>query len=148
MIELTYKRLSNELIEILGDYIYTYNSLQEYFDKYKSRKIELTQKTIRLLRFNNYMECYLKGKKVLAQLVCISSNMLCFTLPEEYGKLKTDDKLNCKMYFQLYRFMVTGKISEIIHIGDKVEITIDIVFSPELIEIMDDYFYRIENAIE
>jgi hypothetical protein len=48
-----------------------------------------------------------------------------------------------QLYFQTYQFMVGGKIEESV-VTDKQRrlVTCALEFCPELVEIMDDYFFR------
>ena len=48
-----------------------------------------------------------------------------------------------RLYFQIYQFTATGKVKGIERgVGDQYTVSLEIQFTPELIEIVDDYFFR------
>jgi hypothetical protein len=70
-------------------------------------------------------------------------NRLVLELPLSAPGLAVRQSLACKLYFQTYQFMVGGKIEEsTVSEKQRRRVTCALEFSPELVEIMDDYFFR------
>ncbi len=144
LVDMSLKNCPVELIEIIGDYIISFNSLKSQYENFKDRTVVINEENAQVLRFNNYVESYLAGQKVLSKLLHLSVNQLILAIPDSVQDLGEGEKITSKLYFQTYQFIVNG---EVIKIEDsqpgfrQVYCTID--FSPELVEIMDDYFFRL-----
>jgi hypothetical protein len=84
-----------------------------------------------------------RGQKVPARLLSLGVSRLVLELPLSAQGLAVGQSLATKLYFQTYQFMVGGKIEEST-LTDKQRrrVTCALEFSPELVEIMDDYFFR------
>ena len=147
MIEVIFTAYPPELIEIIGEFILVHNSLRGYYDSFQGKDIHIEENTAKQLRYNNYMECYLKSQKHRAQLVNLSVNRLNLVLPESAGDVAVGEAFPSKLYFQLYQFMVKGKATATSRQPDSsLLVQYDIEFAPELVEILDDYFYRISHS--
>jgi hypothetical protein len=148
MIDLTYLKPPPKLIEILGDYMLAHNALKTYYETFSGREIIIDDYMARMLRFNNYMECNFGRHKVRARLVAISVNKLIFDIPAETPDVIEGYSFSCKLYFQLYQFVTNGSVNQIEgYRAGTLRVHAGISFTPELIEIMDDYFYRLTHAV-
>ncbi len=146
MIEVSFTAYPPELIEILGDFILVYNSLRGYYSSFRGRDISIDKNSTQMLRYNNYMECYIKSRKIRVNLINLSVNRLILDLPANTPAISVGDNFSSKLYFQLYQFMVTGKVAALEKRAENFfRIQYDIGFAPELVEILDDYFYRISH---
>jgi hypothetical protein len=146
MIEVSFTAYPPELIEILGDFIMGFNSLRGYYDSFQGREIAIDEETAKQLRFNNFAECYVGSQKVRASLANLSVNRLALLLPEAAGEIAVGQAFPTKLYFQLYQFMVKGKVTATSRTEGGLRIQYDIQFAPELVEILDDYFYRVSRS--
>lgn len=145
MINISFIKFNTHLIEILGNYIFGYNELKQCVVKYKNKLIQITEETAKNLRYNNYIELINGTNKYEATLVSLSIDNLVFIINESVLKITDDIKISCKLYFHLYRFILNGKIEKIEKDANGVQkIHFIVEFSPELTEILDDYFYRIQ----
>ena len=148
MIDLEFSGHSPRLVEILGDYILAYSALKTYYENFIGREIPIDEHMSEMLRFNNCMECSFGQSRVNAQLVALSVNSLVFEVPAGTPDVVEGYEFSCKLYFQLYQFRVQGTIQEVEGYGSKsMHVRAAIQFAPELIEIMDDYFYRLTHAV-
>ena len=98
MIEFDFTAASPELNEILGNYIQTYNSLKGYYDSFRDKTITINQESASMLRFNNYMECFLNSQKVRATLISISSDMLAFSIPSTIPDIIEGTTFSSKLF--------------------------------------------------
>ena len=148
MIDVVFSERPSELTDILGNFILTYNALRGYYETFQGKEIIMDNRMARMLRFNDYMECYIGSNKIRADLVAISVSKLIFSLPSDTPDIIEGYSFSCKLYFQLYQFMVHGKIDEIEgYKRGQIRVSCSIDFAPELIEIMDDYFYRLTHSV-
>jgi len=148
LIDIDFSEQPAQLIEILGDYILAHSALRTYYENFAGREIVIDEQMARMLRFNDYMECTFGQTKVNAQLTAISVNSLVFDVPAGTEDVIEGFAFSCKLYFQLYQFTVQGTIQEVEGYGTKsMRVRASIAFAPELIEIMDDYFYRLTHAV-
>jgi hypothetical protein len=144
LMEIIYKTCPNDLVEIIGDYVLSFDALKTQFDNFKDRDVAIDPAVARTMRFNNFVESLPGGQKIPARLVSLAVNRLKLELPLSAQGLAVGQPLPCKLYFQTYQFLVSGKIEEST-VTDKQRrlVRCSLEFSPELVEIMDDYFFRL-----
>jgi hypothetical protein len=141
--EIVYKNCPNDLVEIIGDYMLSFEALKTQYDNFKNRLVVIDQAVARTMRFNNYVECLPGGQKTPARLLSLAVNRLALELPLSAQGLALGQQMAIKLYFQTYQFMVNGKIEEsTVTDRQRRRVTCGLDFSPELVEIMDDYFFR------
>jgi PilZN3 domain len=143
LMEIVYKNCPNDLVEIIGDYMLSFEALKTQYENFKDRQVTMDPAVARTMRFNNYVECLPGGQKMPARLLSLGVNRLVLELPLSAQGLAVGQSLACKLYFQTYQFMVGGKIEEsTVSEKQRRRVTCALEFSPELVEIMDDYFFR------
>jgi len=70
-------------------------------------------------------------------------NTLSLTLAAAPPGLAEGAPCSVRMYFQVYQFTTSGTVAAVERgEGSQVNVTVSIEFTPELIEIVDDYFFR------
>ncbi len=148
MIDIGFSDHPPKLVELLGDFILGHNALKGYYDTYRGKEITMNDHMARMLRFNNYLECFFNQQKYRGRLEAISVNRIVFDIPADTQNVLEGNSFSCKLYFQLYQFVVHGSIDEIEGYKEgTLRVYATIAFAPELIEIMDDYFYRLTHAM-
>jgi len=143
MMDASLKACPNDLVEIIGDYITSFEGLKSQYENFAGKAITVDENAAKLMRFNNYVELVVGASKVRASLTALSVNSLTLRLFAAPPGLADGETCSAKLYFQVYQFAVNGKVSGIQRGQDGqmlVMITID--FTPELIEILDDFFFR------
>ena len=94
------------------------------------------------LKFNDFIESQIGGKKVRTQLQSLSVDKLVLAAPENTEGLKPQGTFITKLYFQTFQFSVNGTVEKL---GEPEngyrKINYAIEFSPELVEIIDNYFF-------
>ncbi len=149
MIDIAFADHPPKLVELLGDFLLAHNALKSYYDTYRGKEITMNEHMARMLRFNNYMECFFNQQKCKGRLEAISVSRLVFDIPADTENVLEGISFSCKLYFQLYQFVVHGSIDEIEgYKAGTLRVYATIAFAPELIEIMDDYFYRLTHAMD
>jgi hypothetical protein len=143
LMEIVYKNCPSDLVEIIGDYILSYEALRTQFENFKDRLVAIDPAAARTMRFNNYAEVLPGGQKIPARLLALAVNRLVLELPLSAQELRVGQQLATKLYFQTYQFMVSGKIEQsAVSDRQRRRVTCSLEFSPELVEIMDDYYFR------
>jgi hypothetical protein len=103
----------------------------------------MDEPSARLMRFNNYVELVLGPAKARATLVSLAVDSLSVRLAGPPPGLVEGAPCTARLYFQVYQFSANGRISSVERsAGDQITATVSIEFTPELIEIVDDYFFR------
>jgi len=143
LFEVVYKVCPNDLIEIIGDYLLAYESLKGQFETYKDRMVQMSDQAARTMRFNDFVESQIGGQKLQTKLLEVGVNKIALEIPGRLPAPAIGQVLSSKLYFQTHQFVVNGKVtgSESLASGGR-KISMDMGFTPELVEIMDDYFFR------
>ncbi len=143
MMDASFKSCPHDLVEIIGDYVTAYSTLQTQFEGFQDKRITVDETSAKLMRFNNYVELIIGAAKTRATLLVISVKSLTMRLSMEIPGVETAAACTARLYFQIYQFSVNGRIASVEkRPGGQSVVTLDIDFAPELIEILDDYLYR------
>jgi hypothetical protein len=95
------------------------------------------------MRFNDFVETQIGSQKVQTKLVSLGVNKVALEIPGRLPAPASGQSLSSKLYFQTHQFMINGKVTAVDSLasGGK-KISLEVGFAPELVEIMDDYFFR------
>jgi hypothetical protein len=144
MMDAVIKSCPPELVEIIGEYLAAFASLHTLHEGFKDRLIAVDEAAAKVMRFNNYVEVLLAGAKVRATLLNLSVRAVRLRLSMALPGLAVGIACSVRLYFQIYQFAVAAKVSAMSPYDASgqciVEMNID--FSPELVEIVDDYVFR------
>ena len=95
MLDISYKSCPNDLIEIIGDYITSFESLKTQYESFKDKQIVMNPETAKIMRFNNFVESQFGKLKVQTKLLVVSVNKIILAVLKEFPyylvllKLKT-----------------------------------------------------------
>ncbi|MEE8592415.1 MAG: PilZN3 domain-containing protein [Spirochaetia bacterium] len=143
LFEVMYKSCPNDLIEIIGDFLLAYETLQGQFASYKDREVEMDKQAARTMRFNDYVESQIGDQKLQTKLLSVGVNKIALEIPGRLPAPAVGNIFPSKLYFQTYQFIVNGKVVAVDTLGSgSKKISMEVGFTPELVEIMDDYFFR------
>ncbi|MGA2478706.1 MAG: PilZN3 domain-containing protein [Spirochaetia bacterium] len=143
MMDASIKSCPNDLVEIIGDYITAFEGLKSQYENFSGKAITVDEPAAKLMRFNNYVELVLGATRSRATLVTLAVNSLSLKVAAVPPGLAEDAACTVRLYFQVYQFSTTGKVASVKKAeGGQLIITVTIEFTPELIEIVDDYFFR------
>jgi hypothetical protein len=143
MMDAIIRSCPNDLVEIIGDYLTAYTALKTQFEAFKEKLIQVNVHSARLMRYNNYMELMVGQAKTRATLFAVSASSLTTRLSIEIPGVEVGAPCSARLYFQIYQFTVNGKIAGVAKSpSGQSMVTANIEFAPELMEIIDDYFYR------
>ncbi len=144
MLDISFKNCPVDLVEIIGDYITSFESLKAQYESFKGKEIPMNPRNAKIMRFNNFVESQFGKNKVQTRLLAVSVDKLILAVPASVPDLSDGMKFVSKLYFQVYQFIVGGIISKMEGpMNGYYKVHYDIDFSPELVEIIDDYFFRL-----
>jgi len=143
MMDASLKACPNDLVEIIGDYITAFEGLKGQYENFSGKAIPLDEQAAKLMRFNNYVELVLGATKARATLISLAVNSLTLRLSAAPPGLAEGEACSARLYFQVYQFTTNGKVTALTRgEGEQIIVTMGVEFTPELIEIVDDYFFR------
>ena len=141
IIDVTYKICPDDLVEILGHYITAYDSLKSLVKDLKGREVPMGAEAKRIMKFNDYVESIIGSRKVKTRLLSIGVDRLVLGIPESITGLSERNTFASKLYFRSYQFRVNGMVVRMERPQNGYRrILYAIEFSPELVEILDNYF--------
>ena len=132
----------DDLVEIIGNYITSHDSLKSLYEDYKGREVVLDSNSKRIMKFNDFIESQMGAKKIRTKLHSLSVDKLILSVPESVEGLESQKTFITKLYFQSFQFTVNGTAAKLENPENgyrKVHYSIE--FSPELVEIVDNYFF-------
>lgn len=143
MMEVSLRGCPNDLVEIIGDYLTAFEGLKSQYDGFSGKAIVVDEPSAKLMRFNNYAELLVGSARTRAALVSLSVNSLCLSVAGPVAGLVEGQACSARLYFQVYQFTASGTATSITQSSpEQLMVTISIEFTPELIEIVDDFFFR------
>jgi hypothetical protein len=143
MMDATLRACPNDLVEIIGDYITAFEGLKSQYENFSGKAITVDEAAAKLMRFNNYVELVVGAGKARATLVSLAVNSLSLRISAAPPGLSEGDACSARLYFQVYQFTASGKVSELQRAErNDLIVVMAVEFTPELIEIVDDYFFR------
>jgi hypothetical protein len=143
MMDAAIKACPNDLVEIIGDYIAAFEGLKTQYENFRGKTIGIDDAAAKLMRFNDYVELICGATKSRATLVSLAVNSLTCRLSAPLPGMAEGAACASRLYFQVYQFTANGKVTILAQEpGGQTTVTLDIEFTPELIEIVDDYFFR------
>jgi hypothetical protein len=142
MMDASIKGCPNDLVEIIGDYITAFEGLKGQYENFRGKAVTLDDAAAKLMRFNNYVEFVLGAARTRATLVTLSVNSLSVKIASAPPGLAVDAAGTVRLYFQVYQFSANGKVASVQKVDGGQVVTMAIEFTPELIEILDDFFFR------
>ncbi|MFP4362735.1 MAG: PilZN3 domain-containing protein [Spirochaetia bacterium] len=143
LFELQLKNTPNELIEIIGKHLGFMDALESQYESLQGKEVPITPETMKILRYNTFMEAVFSKKKVMPTLKSIAVNEITLGFDPQKAYPAEGDQINLKLYFQSYQFSVNGKVTERKQNShNQVLIKVAVGFTPELVEIIDDYLFR------
>ena len=136
-----WKPIPPDLAQVLGEHLMLLERLKLEFGDFRDKVVPITPDSAKRLGFNNYaiMSCA-AGQQKLA-LFSIAVNKLEFLAPLRSADLVVGEKVSFALFFQRYRFSVSGGItgSERLQTGvQRGRAAID--FSPELVQLLEEYY--------
>lgn len=136
-----FKPIPPDLAQLLGDHLLGLETLRVRWQDYKDKAVQVNPENSRRLGYNNYAVMTAGGTPLKLALYTLSVNRLEFIMPFKSPDLAPGTQVSVSLYFQKYRFSVSGKIEQAERLSSGVQkVRAGIDFSPELSDLMSAYF--------
>jgi hypothetical protein len=138
-----YKTSPNELVKMLGAYLENQERLKTQYEDYGKSFIKITPETARAMGYNMYATIMEPGKEARRVQIFNLSSKMVEHMEAAGGPVRAAGAVAAyQFYFKKYRVSAAGKVvnAEVLPQGI-VHTTANLALSPELVEIIDDYWY-------
>ncbi|MDR2211682.1 MAG: hypothetical protein LBO65_09510 [Spirochaetaceae bacterium] len=143
-----FKNTPDELVRMLGSFLELQERLRFQYADYGKRVIHVTPDTAKLLGYNMYAtitDGSPEGKRI--QVVNLNSKMAEHLEAAGAPVRPQGSAVNYQLFFKKYRVFVAGTVQSAVQLPQGIVRTVsDLSFSPELVEIIDDYWLNVRNA--
>jgi hypothetical protein len=145
--ELGYKIIPDDLVVMLGHFLEIQDRIKVLYDDYGKNSIKMTMDVSKSLGYNMFAlvgEPKTEPKRI--QVYMISSKNIEY-LEAAGGKVRVPGStVTYQLFFQKYRIAMTGIIQNSTVLPNGLIRTVSsISFSPELVEIIDDYWTQVNS---
>jgi len=139
-----YKTTPDEMVGMLGSYLENLEKFKAQYDDYSKTTIKMTPEAAKTMGFNMYATISEgSGNPRRIQVFNINSKFLEHMEAAGSPVLKPGTQVNYQLFFQKYRVATTGTVNGAAPLPQGIVRTIATLdFSPELVEILDDYWYN------
>jgi hypothetical protein len=142
IITAAFKPCPQDLTDILSTYQQNLEKLRAEYGDYRDKVVKVSPETAKAMGFNNYAILTQGGASYKFSLYALAANKLEFLLPLSTPDLTVGSDCLIKLFFQKYQFQVKGKIDSASRLPTGVlKAGAEIEFSPELVEILEGYFF-------
>jgi hypothetical protein len=137
-----FKPIPPALAKVLGDHLIGLETLHIQWQDFKDKTVQVNAENSHKLGYNNYAVMTAGGEPLKLALYTLAVNRLEFIMPFHSPDLSPSTPVAVSLYFQKFRFTVNGKIEKAERLPTGVQkVQAAIEFSPELCELMSDFFF-------
>jgi hypothetical protein len=137
-----FKPIPPALAQLLGDHLLGLETLRIQWNDFRDKAVQISPESSRKLGFNNYAVMAAGGEQFKLALFTLAVNRVDFLMPFRSPDLPQGSPVAISLYFQKFRFTVNGAIEKTERLPTGVQkIRASIAFSPELCDIMSDYYF-------
>jgi hypothetical protein len=151
MFDLEYKNVPDDLVVLFGNFLDVQDRFRGMYEDYGKKTIKMTADVAKLIGYNMFALVSEPGNGDAApsriQVYMISSKTIEH-LEAAGGKVKKPGStVTYQLFFKKYRVNITGVVQNSAELPNGLIRTISsISFSPELVEIIDDYWTRANSG--
>ncbi|MDR1100287.1 MAG: hypothetical protein LBL28_07390 [Treponema sp.] len=142
-----YKSTPDDLVTMLGGYLESQERIRTQYDDYSKTGIKMTPETAKIMGYNMYAtitEPSIQGKRI--QIYSLNSKTVEHLEAAGTTLREPGSSVAYQLYFKKYRVSVAGTVRATNALPQGLVRTVsDLAFSPELVEIIDDYWYSIRS---
>jgi len=138
-----FKPIPPALAEVLGQHLMRLEKLKAEWNDYCGKSIQLSPGSSKKLGFNNYAVMSSGTEQQKLALFSLAVDRVEFLMPLRYPDVTIGKDALFNLFFQKYRFSVNGKIAAAVRLPTGVQrVVASLGFSPELVDIMSEYFFQ------
>ena len=139
----------DELVNILGHHLETQERFRTQYEDYGKTPVRMTPAAAKLMGFNMYAtitEANAEPRRI--QVFNLSSKYIEHMEALGAPLRKPDSVVTYQLFFQKYRVNMTGNVTGAGVLPQNiVRTTANLEFCPELVEILDDYWYNYQSTL-
>ncbi|MDR1506566.1 MAG: hypothetical protein LBI67_05635 [Treponema sp.] len=143
-----FKSTPDEMVVILGSFLEQQERLRFQYEDYSKTMIHVTPETSKILGYNMYatiMEPGTASRRI--QVVNLSSKVVEHLEASGAPIRKTEAGVAYQFFFQKYRISAAGIIETAVQLPQGIVRTVSgLSYSPELVEIIDDYWLNTRST--
>ena len=142
-----FKPIPPALASLLGDHLIGLDRLRVQREDFRDKAVNVTPESSRKLGYNNYAVMTRGAEQFKIALFTIAVNRIDFLMPLRSPDIPAESAVSFSLFFMKYRFSVRGKIVSTLRLPTGVQkLSASIDFSPELCDILSDYFFALSIA--
>jgi hypothetical protein len=142
-----YKSTPGDLVTMLGGFLESQERIRAQYDDYGKTSIKMTPETAKITGYNMYAtitEPNVPGKRI--QIYSLNSKTIEHLEAAGTTMRPPGASVAYQLYFKKYRISVAGTVTATNALPQGLVRTVStLAFSPELVEIIDDYWYNIRS---
>jgi hypothetical protein len=139
-----YKTTPDDLVIMLGGFLETQERIHLLYEDYGKTAVKITPDAAKLMGYNMYAtitEPSTEGKRI--QVFSLSSKMIEHLEAAGTALRPVGTSVAYQLYFKKYRISAAGTVSRVDTLPQGLIHTVsNLTFSPELVEIIDDYWFN------
>jgi hypothetical protein len=145
-----YKNTPDELIRIFGGFLELQDKLRLQYSDYAKKVIRVTPEAAKIMGYNMFAtiaDGTSNGRRI--QVVNLNSQMLEHLEAEGAPVRVPGTAAQYQLFFKKYRFTATGTVETAVRLPQGIVRTVaKLNFSPELVELIDDYWINLKNILK
>jgi len=138
-----FKTTPDDMVTLLGNFMEFQERLRTQYSDYGKTLIRMTPEVARIMGFNMYAtitEANTEPRRI--QVFCLNSKILEYLQAAGTPLLNPGTSVSYQLFFKKFRITVTGSIADASTLPQGIVRTVaNLEFNPELVEIIDDYWY-------
>jgi hypothetical protein len=142
-----FKTSPDEMVVMLGDFMETQDRIKMQYEDYSKTSIKMTPEAAKLMGYNMYatiMEPNVEARRI--QIFNLSSKIVEHMEAAGAPIRAPGSPVAYQFFFKKYRVSAAGTIANSAALPQGIiRTTSSLAFSPELVEIIDDYWYNIHS---
>ena len=138
-----FKTTPDDLVSILGTYLESQERLAAQYEDYGKTAVSMTAEVSKRLGYNQFAVAVDKNGSRRIQLFSLSSKNVEFLEAASSTERFPGTPINLQLYFRRYRVSVQATVESASRLPTGIVKTRAVLsFSPELVEILDEYWFR------
>jgi hypothetical protein len=147
LLVIDYKTTPDDLINTLGGFLESQERIKVQYEDYSKTNIKMTPEIAKIMGYNMYAtitEPNVQGKRI--QIYNINSKTLEHLEAAGTNPRTPGTSVAYQLFFKKYRISVAGTVAATNVLPQGIIRTVsNLAFCPELVEIIDDYWYQIRS---
>jgi hypothetical protein len=140
-----YKSTPHDMVILLGDFLENQVRLRVRYDEYGNSIIKMTANTAKMLGYNMYAtitEPNTRERRI--QLFSLTTKTIEHLEAAASRERPPGTQVNYQLFFKQYRIFISGTVKSAVRLPQGIiKTSTDVAFSPELVEIIGNYWYTI-----